>query len=484
MTRKLNLKEKLLLILAGFLAVVLAALWIFGLVFFKNFYKAVKLYKIEEDARVISLNVDDANLNALIDRISYSDGISVAIIDFSGTVVYSAYASYSVIERLSPASLIEKTEAAKGKGKYVETVAYPDFTGDGYDPEGLAGRVPGKNSGSALDIIYATNIAAADGVEYGLLLEAVIAPDVPMERMMILLLSVATVFILSAMLAVGFVFSRSVVKPIESLTESAKELAKGKSGVVFEGGGYREIDELRDSLNYASREISEVDNLRRELISNVSHDLKTPLTLIKGYSEMMRDIPSEATPDNIQVIIDETERLAGLVSDMLDLSKIEETKELALEELDFSALVSEIVARLSKFLGHKGYKLLFEAQGEVYVLADRMKISQVVYNLLSNAVNYSGEDKEVMVRLFEKNKNARLEIEDRGEGIDVSILPHIWDRYYKSEKAHRRASVGTGLGLSIVKSVMSAHPGGVYGVRSTVGEGSTFYIELPRVRHK
>ena len=110
-----------------------------------------------------------------------------------------------------------------------------------------------------------------------------------------------------------------------------------------------------------------------------------------------------------------------------------------------------------------------------------MQFTQVVYNLINNAVNYAGEDKKVVVKEFTHGENIRIEVTDNGEGIDVDILPHIWDRYFKSEKSHRRASVGTGLGLSIVKSVMNMHPGGIYGVITSKGEGSTFYVELPKV---
>ena len=116
------------------------------------------------------------------------------------------------------------------------------------------------------------------------------------------------------------------------------------------------------------------------------------------------------------------------------------------------------------------------------VYADEQRITQVIYNLINNAVNYAGDDKLVIIKQYTRGSNVRIEVTDHGDGVDVSILPHIWDRYFKSDKSHKRATVGTGLGLSIVKSVMEKHPGGVYGVISEKGKGSTFYIELPKYK--
>ena len=210
--------------------------------------------------------------------------------------------------------------------------------------------------------------------------------------------------------------------------------------------------------------------------------MRTPLTLIKGYAELMRDIPSEATPENLQVVIDESTRLTTLVNDMLALSREQEGNEaLNLERFDIVSYLDELIARHGKLIEHLGYSIEWEHDKEAYVIGDKSKIAQVVYNLINNAVNYAGDDKKVIVKEYAKADVIRIEVTDHGAGVDVEVLPHIWDRYYKSEKSHKRAEVGTGLGLSIVKSVMSKHPGGAYGVITSVGEGSTFYIELQRV---
>ena len=166
---------------------------------------------------------------------------------------------------------------------------------------------------------------------------------------------------------------------------------------------------------------------------------------------------------------------------MLTLSKEQEgNEELNLTRFDVVEVLDALIVRHGKLIEHLGYTLEWEHDEKAFVLGDETKITQVIYNLINNAVNYAGADKKVIVKAHVKGDVVRIEVIDNGDGIDVEILPHIWDRYYKSDKNHRRGTVGTGLGLSIVKSVMSKHPGGAYGVITSVGEGSTFYVELQR----
>jgi signal transduction histidine kinase len=253
------------------------------------------------------------------------------------------------------------------------------------------------------------------------------------------------------------------------MSRSAKRLAKGDYGAHFEGGGYREAEELADALNYAAEELQKNDSLQKELVANISHDLRTPLTMIKGYSEVMRDIPEENTPENVQIIIDEAERLTELVNDMLDLSKIRAgTRKPELEMFDLTESVRAVLGRYEKFTESQSFVVLFEGGENVSVMADRTMILQVVYNLVNNALNYTGEDKTVRITQSVKNGKVRISVTDSGEGIAKEDIPYIWDRYYKVDKVHKRAVVGTGLGLSIVKGILESH-GATYGVESVVG---------------
>lgn len=276
------------------------------------------------------------------------------------------------------------------------------------------------------------------------------------------------------------VAARLIANPIKNINKSAKELAEGNYDVVFNGSGYKEVEQLSETLNYAAYELSQVDQMRKDLIANVSHDLRTPLTLITGYGEAMRDIPGENTPDNIQIIIDEATRLSNLVGDLIDISKIEAgTMKLEATAFCITDSIKEMFGRYNKLKEQDNYTFEFEHDCDVYVYADQLKISQVIYNLVNNAVNYCGENKNILVRQICYDARVRIEVIDRGPGIPPDKLQSIWDRYYKVDKSHQSAKIGTGLGLSIVKSVLKLHKA-QFGVFSTVGKGSTFWFELSR----
>ena len=201
--------------------------------------------------------------------------------------------------------------------------------------------------------------------------------------------------------------------------------------------------------------------------------------MIEGYAEVMRDIPGENSPENVQVIIDETQRLSELVNDLLDLSKIRSgSKKMEVVRVALTELVRETLCRYEKLTEHNGYHIAFVADGTAEIYADRTMILQVVYNLINNAINYTGADKRVTVTQTIRDGRVRIGVADTGEGIDREQLPMIWDRYYKVDRVHRRAMIGTGLGLSIVKGILELH-GASYGVESTKGKGSFFWFEFP-----
>ena len=273
--------------------------------------------------------------------------------------------------------------------------------------------------------------------------------------------------------------SARVSHPIVRLNCGAKELARGNYGADFSAPGYRETEELGQTLAYAAEELSKTEALRRELIANVSHDLRTPLTMIGGYAEVMRDIPGEITEENLQIIVDETRHLSALVNDLLDVSRLMSGAEpMQIVKTDLSALTEEVSTHFRTLTAARGYTVQVETEDGITVLADSKRLRQVIYNLLGNAVNYTGEDKRVEVRLSAEDGRARFAVTDTGAGIAPEDLPRIWDRYYKVDKVHRREAVGTGLGLSIVKSVLDAH-GAKFGVSSELGRGSCFWFELP-----
>lgn len=281
-------------------------------------------------------------------------------------------------------------------------------------------------------------------------------------------------------------FSFKISEPIIRINKSARELPQGKFNAEIEKHDYAEIKQLAGTLTSASKEIAKSDDLRRELMANISHDLRTPLTMIKAYAEMIRDLSGdnpEKRERHLKVIIDETDRLSSLVTDILDLSKLQAgVTEMHLETFNLSVRLSGVISRFDIMKENDGIVIDLQAELDIIITADITKLEQVVYNLINNAVTYTGDDNTVFVRLFRKDGGiVRFEVEDHGEGISAENLPYIWDRYYKvseRNKTHKRAKMGSGIGLSIVKSVLEQH-GFAYGAESSEGKGSTFWFEAP-----
>jgi signal transduction histidine kinase len=204
--------------------------------------------------------------------------------------------------------------------------------------------------------------------------------------------------------------------------------------------------------------------------------------MIKGYGEMMRDLPGENTTENLEVIINESDRLKFLVNDLLDLSRFEENRvKLEFTEFSISDLVRRNVQKYRYYHVQDQFDINVSCDEELMVRGDEKRIEQVVNNFLTNAVNYSGDSREIEVRVFAKDGNARVEVEDHGEGIEEERMKDIWDRYYKIDREHVRRTDSSGLGLNICQKILSLH-GCPYGVESRVNEGSTFWFELPMVK--
>lgn len=280
---------------------------------------------------------------------------------------------------------------------------------------------------------------------------------------------------------ISIFLSNKITEPITKITKKAKKLGSGDTEVTFEESGIKEIDELSEALTQAQMEMVKTDELRRDLMANVSHDLKTPLTMIKAYAEMIRDISykdHDKMNEHLGIIVDETDRLTVLVNDILDLSRMQSNADtLSIETFDLADDIKTIVNRYQIIKETEKYIINVEMPESIKIKADKKKINQVIYNLINNAINYTGEDKTVTVRVTKHKKYYLVEIIDTGKGIKESEIPYIWNKYYKNDKNHQRNVVSTGLGLSIVKEILELH-GYEYGVKSVLKRGSTFYFKI------
>ena len=285
---------------------------------------------------------------------------------------------------------------------------------------------------------------------------------------------------------VAYSVSQRLTGGLKNLSTTAVRFSEGDFNVNFANAEYQELADLSDTLNSVRDEVKKSGDFQRELLANVSHDLRTPLTMIKAYALMIREISGdnpEKRDQHLQVIIDEADRLTGLVNDVLNVSKISSN----LDELNFKVfnLTEYLYGIINKFeylQETQGYSFMIDADPNLYTCADAEKIGQVIYNLLSNAINYTGEDKTVYISLKSNSTcdRIKLTIRDTGKGISKEDLPEIWNRYYRVKENHNRPVKGMGLGLNIVKIILENHSFD-FGVESELGKGSSFWIDFPAV---
>lgn len=292
------------------------------------------------------------------------------------------------------------------------------------------------------------------------------------------------IIFLNAMVAYGI--SQRLTGGLKNLSSTAVRFAKGDFEVNFANAEYKELADLCDSLNTVRDEVKKSGDFQRELVANVSHDFKTPLTMIKAYASLIREISGddpEKRDKHLQVIIEETDRLTGLVDDVLNVSKISSNlDELNLKVFNLTEFLYGIINKFSYLQETQGYSFMVDVDPNLYTCADANKIKQVIYNLLGNAINYTGEDKTVYISLKTNADGDRIKliIRDTGNGISKEDLPDIWDRYYRAKENHSRPVKGTGLGLSIVKLILQSHSLD-FGVESEIGKGSSFWVDFPAV---
>ncbi|OUP79276.1 hypothetical protein B5F08_05320 [Anaeromassilibacillus sp. An172] len=460
--------------------IMLILLWLFQTVFFKGFYRSVKISQVESCAKNIitmmqgteddeGVNVD--KVSAMVEYIYEQNDMMVALYDLNTNFAMSICSSDvpENLEKISGSDVIRyRNMAIQNGGTYLE-----------YQHKALNEDSGSLEKYAAESVTYSEVFMDSGNGRYMITIRSIITPFnsvVDTLRNQLIIIS-AILVVLSVMLSI--IVSNLITRPIIKTNKAAKELAKQNYDVKFESDGYLEIRELNDTLNFAARELTKVEKLRQDLIANISHDLRTPLTMITGYGEVIRDLPGENTPENIQIIIDEATRLNELVTDLLDISKLQSgAMQLVRTDFSLTKCIEEIFNRYTKLIEQNHYNIVFNYKEDVIINADDVKIKQVIYNLINNAINYVGDDKTVIVTQIADKNFVRVEVTDHGVGIDPDKLEYIWDRYYKVDKAHKSAVIGTGLGLSIVKNILELH-NARFGVKSKLGAGSTFWFELP-----
>lgn len=284
---------------------------------------------------------------------------------------------------------------------------------------------------------------------------------------------------------IGIILSRRLSRPILAINEASIAIAIGKKHVIVPTNtGIEEINQLGKNFNDMSSKVEANEERMREFVADVSHELRSPLTSIKGFVEALIDNKGktpEAQKRFLTIINDETDRLSQLVIDLLVLSKSEEVVRLKLENIELCGFIEEVLIAFHTRAEENSLKIEVISKGNpIFLNIDENYLKQIIVNLVDNALKYSPPGGNISIALEESEEMISISINDSGSGISERDLPYIWDRFYRVDKARSRETGGTGLGLAIVKQ-LTEKSGGQVEVESVQGKGSIFSIRFPKL---
>ncbi|MFT9496057.1 sensor histidine kinase [Anaerosolibacter sp.] len=293
----------------------------------------------------------------------------------------------------------------------------------------------------------------------------------------------AAVFAVIIAILLGQYFSKIVSRPIISITKASNDIRNGKLETrISEKNDITELKELSNAINHLAISLEEQQSLRKRLTADISHELRTPLTILHGQIEAISDGVWEPTKERMNIFKSEVVRLMTLVEQLKDLSEIE-TSDIALEMTQFnvSKLMLDTVENFKYQYSSKNIKLNCEIEEDIFICADRHRVSQILINLLSNALKFTEAEGHVTIKVSRDDENVLLEVADTGMGISREDLPRIFERLYRGDKSRSRRTGGAGIGLTITKRLVEAHQGSIC-VESEAGKGSRFIVILPGMK--
>lgn len=458
---------------------IFVAIFLMQVIFLKPMYKNIRKNEVKTLAETIEkeflndnlLINNPSNLQSEIDRIAYNSQVQVYI--------YKNDSAYYMSEGNSgrmPQSL--NNEIKKILNIFKEEDSKNEYTTN----------IDLKKFSSTVNIYIRQANIVQDADILNDFKVIIVSPvdqiDSTIEVLTIQNLYLSVFAVLTAIL-ISTVLSKNISSPIEKITDKAKLLEEGKYDLDIPKTRYVETENLRNVLSTSSNKLKERDVFQKNIIANVSHDLKTPLAIIKAYTEKIQDITGDDKAkrnEDLQIISKETESLSLLISDMLDLSKLDAGDYvLNIEEFNVVEVLETTINRLDIIKEKKNINIVINKDKEIEKIrmsGDKVKIGQVIYNLITNAIKYSDSNSKVNVNLVKTKNQLRVEVQDFGKGILKEELSHIFDKHYKSnDKSRKEDSLSSGLGLSIVKSILEKH-NLKYGVESEKDEGTTFWFNV------
>ena len=319
------------------------------------------------------------------------------------------------------------------------------------------------------------------GNNYGAVRYLVSMKDMYDQLIMTIVIIIAAFILVVTLMAIsGMYFVSSIVNPVSDICTTTAKIAKGDFSVKINYEyEHDEIGELCTSINNMAQQLSEIDKMKNDFISTVSHEIRTPLTAIKGWGETLKNVGDnpEILDKGINIIVDETERLTFMVEELLDFSRMQNGKiKIVNEEIDLLNIISNVydIYRLKAINENINMTLNFDDCSDVKVIGDKVRIRQVIINILDNAIKYTKENGNIAISVARIQKYVKIVISDNGIGISGNDLPHIKEKFYKADTNIR----GTGIGLAVADEIIKMHSGEI-NITSEPGSGTSVEIILP-----
>lgn len=476
MKKQTSLKWKLCKYLIVFAAIILAVIFVFQNVLLEPMYEASKIDSIKDVEKTVEVGLQTDDFDQFISTMQTQSDTCIAVFQDSGSTIAESQSTTGCV--------LYSLSNKKITGYIDKAVVSPDhahLAKISMVPVSMNGETSAQNTFRTM--IYTKIVDTNEGNAVIMVAGSITPLDATMSTLHSQLY-IIMLFLALAVIVLTYVLYKKVADPLIAINAHAKQLDTGVYQPTDRTETYAEALELEETLTRAAENIRKADKAKRDLISNVSHDLRTPLTMISGYGEMMIDLPEEKTDENIRVIVDESKRLNNLVNDLLDLSRLQDGRiVLKKEYFEINEFINEQMKKYEVYRVQSGYMFEVHLDHEMTVFADRSRLAQVFNNFLINAINYGGDTKHIVITASCSEKGVRISVKDFGPGIAKADLDNIWDRYYKVDREHVRSSSGSGIGLSICRQLLELH-GFAYGVDSKEGEGSTFWFEVPESTEK
>ena len=450
--------------------------WIMAVFMFKPMYYAVTQAELTSIANkiVTAIDAEKGVTNRTLEDISgfINAGICVEIADRNGNgivlfegigdacQIHSGGGGYDLF---SQQRKIDSSQATALR-KAVRENARDNYNIHLEDELGNRQAVKGRFYAGEYTIIVSTNISRTDSIV------AIVSSQLQTASIIAIILS----------LLVATIMSTWFMTPIMKMSNATKEIAKGNYNVKLEVKSKDEIGRLASDFNHMAEEIQHSHNMQKELLASISHDLRTPLTIIKGYAESIKDITGdnkEIRDQQLTTIIDETDRLSNMVGSVMEYTKLSQgVHKLNIVQFDIADMCKDIVYVYSNKALADNKTIVYSGPEDAYVFADAQLMERAIHNFVSNALLHTPENTRVVVAVkVQDSGKVKVSVFDSGSGIRPEDIPHLFDKYYRARKDEGRS--GSGLGLAIVKSIMENH-NFRYGVESTEGLGTEFWFEI------